>query len=255
MVDKDITLLILVTSISLLLVSIGLILFLVFFIKTKNKNIKQQYDLKNQFEKELFATQIEIKDQVLQHVGRELHDNVGQLLTVSRIHLKTLIKSDENPSRFDEINRSTLKALEELRQLSRTLVNEGLQKSKSLIKYVQEDVATIRRMDILEVELHIIGEQKDLDSNKEIICYRIFQEFVTNSFKYAACSKLIFELIYLNDSFTFIMKDNGKGFDIDKISKGNGLSNIENRARMLGAILTITSKPNQGTHLILKIPN
>lgn len=253
--DKEITFLILSASITVLLVSIGLVLFLVFFIQTKNKNLKEQFLLKEQYKKELFAAQIEIKDQTLQQVGRELHDNIGQLLTVARIHIKGLLKNSEN-DKLHEINTITSNALTELRKLSKSLNNGGYERDASLTELVRQELEFIKKTGVIAVHLKIVGQEYRLGAEHEIICFRIAQEFVSNALKYSGCEHLYFELHYLPELFTFVLRDDGKGFDIEKVIKGNGLLNIDNRAKMIGATCQINSMVGKGTSVILQLkPN
>lgn len=253
--DKEITFLILSASITILLVSIGLVLFLVFFIQTKSRNLKEQYRLKEQYEKELFAAQIEIKDQTLQHVGRELHDNIGQLLTVARIHIKGLLKTGEN-EKLNEVNTITANALDELRKLSKTLSRGGYERDAPLTELVAQEMALIKKTGVINAHLKIFGQEYSLDAEHEIICFRILQEFVSNALKYSGCEHLYFELHYLPELFIFVLKDDGKGFDAEKIIKGSGLVNIENRVRMIGATYQLKSQIGKGTTVTIQLkPN
>jgi two-component system, NarL family, sensor kinase len=250
--DKEITFLIFSASITVLLVSIGLVLFLVFFIYTKNKNMKEQFLLKEQYEKELFAARIEIKDQTLQQVGRELHDNIGQLLTVARIHLKGLVKSPDS-DKLNEVNAITAHALDELRKLSKTLVQGGYERDASLKELVSQEMGRIKKTGVINAHLKVYGVEYRLDAEYEIICFRILQEFVSNALKYSGCENLFFELHYLPEYFVFVLEDDGKGFDTDKIKRGSGLNNIENRARMIGASHELRSEYGKGTTVTLQL--
>lgn len=250
--DKEITFLIFSASITILLVSIGLVLFLLFFIYTKNKNLKEQYLLKEQYEKELFTARIEIKDQTLQHVGRELHDNIGQLLTVARIHLKGLVRNIEN-EKLTEVNTITGNALEELRKLSRSLIKGMYEMDAPLTELITHELALIKKTGVINAHLKIYGAEYRLDPEHEIICFRILQEFVSNALKYSGCENLYFELHYMPELFVLVLKDDGKGFDESKVTKGNGLNNIEVRARMIGATHQLQSKPGKGTNVTLQL--
>lgn len=253
--DKEIVFLILSASITILLVSIGLVLFLVFFIRTKSRNLRQQYLLEEQYKKELFAAQIEIKDQVLQHVGRELHDNIGQLLTVARIHIKGLVKINDN-EKLAEVNNITATALDELRKLSKTLISGGYERDAPLPELIEQEMNMIEKTGVIKAYLHIEGKEYKLGADYEIFCFRILQEFVSNALKYSGCENLFFELQYLPDLFIFTLRDDGKGFDTVNITRGNGLNNIENRAKMIGATYQLISQENKGTKLTFQLkPN
>lgn len=250
--DKEIVFLVLSASITILLISIGLMFFLLFFVRTKEKNTKEQFRLKQQYEKELFAARIEIKDQTLQQVGRELHDNIGQLLTVTRIHIKGLIKVF-NPEKLDEINHITGKALDELRALSRSLNKGTYGNSASLAELVRQEALQIEKTGVIRAHVKISGNVYNFDADHEVICFRIMQEFVSNALKYSGCENIWFELDYKPGLFDCCVRDDGKGFSKDSVVKGSGLINIENRARMIGAEYELKSMPGKGTRITLQL--
>jgi signal transduction histidine kinase len=250
--DKEIVFLIFSASITILLISIGLIFFLVFLFRMRGRNYYEQVKLKEQYEKELFDAKIEIKDQTLRHVGQELHDNIGQLLIVSRIHLKSLLKTLDN-DKLAEVNTITGKALDELRLLSKSLNRGTYINESSLIQLVEKEIQLIEKTGVIRASLHIKGEAYPFGLDHEIICFRIMQEFVSNALKYSGCEKINFELEYLPGSFSFTISDNGKGFNVKTVTHGNGLTNIENRARMIGAAYELNSVPGKGTSIQLKL--
>jgi signal transduction histidine kinase len=250
--DKEIVFLIISASVTVLLISVGLIVFLAFFIQTKKRNMKERFRLMEEYRNELYTTQIEIKDQTLKHVGRELHDNIGQLLIVARIHLKTLLKTGEQ-DKLAEINEITGRALDELRKLSRSLNNGDRVKDSSLLQLVQQEVAMIDKTGVIRTDLRALGTEYRFDRNHELIVYRILQEFVSNALKYSGSEHIFFELSYQPGWFSFTLKDDGKGFDPDRVAKGSGLANIENRARMIGAQYSLDSAPGRGTSIHLKL--
>jgi hypothetical protein len=250
--DKEVAFLVFSAIITILLVSFGLVLFLVFFVRTKNKNLKEQFKLKEQYKKELFAAQIEIKDQTLQQVGRELHDNIGQLLTVTRIHIKSLQKNFDI-EKLNEVNTITANALDELRKLSKALSRGGYERDASLEDLINQELKLIEKTGVIKAQLISTGISYRLDTEHEIICFRILQEFVSNALKYSGCENLLFELRYEPELFTFVLQDDGKGFEAEKIIKGNGLNNIENRARMIGATYQLNSQLGIGTKATLQL--
>lgn len=250
--DKEVVYLIFSASITVLLISVGLVFFLAFFIQTKKRNLKERFRLMEEYKNELFNARIEIKDQTLKHVGRELHDNIGQLLIVARIHLKQLLKAAET-DKLTEINQITGKALEELRLLSQSLNSGDLDKDNSLVQLVRQEVAMIGKTGVIYPHLSIRGEAYSFDRNHELICYRILQEAVSNALKYSGCENIFFELSYQPQLFSFVLRDDGKGFSMDKVVRGNGLVNIENRAKMIGADCAFSTAPGKGTSICLTL--
>ena len=251
--DQEVVFLTLATGITILLISLGLVLFLVFFVQTKRRSLTEKFRLMEAYEKELSSTKIEIKDQTLKQVGLELHDNIGQLLTVTRIHLKTLLKTVEN-EKLTEVNNITGRALDELRQLSKSLINNDAMKNLGLVQMIEGQVAFIEKTGVIKSQLKVVGEPYRFDAGHEIICFRIMQEFVANALKYSGCEHIYFELEYQPAQFSFVVKEDGKGFNPQQVVKGNGLNNIEHRAKMIGAAYQLETKEGKGTsiHVTLK---
>lgn len=250
--DKEIVFLIFSASITILIISIGLVLFLVFFVRTKKRDFAERFRLMEAYEKELNNTKIEIKDETLKYVGRELHDNIGQLLTVTRIHLKSLVKVIDN-EKLAEVNNITARALEELRMLSKSLNNSNRPAHMSLLQMVEQEILLIEKTGAVKPHLKVAGDVYNFDVGHETICFRIMQEFVSNALKYSGCEHIYFELSYQPEEFSFVLRDDGKGFDKQRVVKGNGLNNIENRAKMIGADYELRSKENSGTSIIVKL--
>jgi two-component system, NarL family, sensor kinase len=250
--DKEIIFLVFSASITILLISIGLMLFLLFFVRTSNKNFKEKIKLKEKYEKELYSTQMEIKDQTLRYVGQELHDNIGQLLTVTRIHLKELLKTIDN-DKLAEVNNIAGKALEELRLLSKSLNKGEFAKKSSFTELVEQEMQLIEKTGVIKAHLIIEGIVYNFDKDHELICFRIIQEFMSNALKYSGCENLYFKLNYQPQLFSLQISDDGKGFDKNNVIKGNGLINIENRAQMIGANYQLLSESGRGTKIILNL--
>lgn len=250
--DKEVVFLIFSASTTILIISIGLVMFLIFFVRTKKRDYEERFRLMEAYEKELNNTKIEIKDQTLKYVGRELHDNIGQLLTVTRIHLKSLVKVIDN-KQLAEVNNITARALEELRMLSRSLANTDQATNTSLLKMVEQEINMIEKTDAVKPHLTVEGDVYNFDVGHEIICFRIMQEFVSNALKYSGCEHIFFELSYKPETFSFVLRDDGKGFDKHSVIKGNGLNNIENRAKMIGADYELRSKVKSGTSISVKL--
>ena len=93
-----------------------------------------------------------------------------------------------------------------------------------------------------------------LSSEMQLNLYRILQEQMRNIVKYAHASKVNVSIIIENKKLTFIIEDNGVGFDYQLAKRGIGLANIRRRTELFSGIMEIISKPNEGCKLILQIP-
>jgi signal transduction histidine kinase len=242
MLEKKIIFVLIIGLIVFTLLFVGIIIFILQFKKTKLLHLE-----------ELLKTKLEIQDQTLTYVGRELHDNLGQLLTVSKIHVNSLVKQYGNDRKITALDSVIDKTIVELRALSKSLNNSRI-KDFGLHKELSNEVERIEKMNVLKISLNIEGTEIPLSTNREIILYRIIQEFLSNSLKYSEASQLNIFLKYHNNLLQVNLSDNGKGFDMQDRNQGSGVSNIKNRAQLLNAqSFEFTSSYQKGTHLALTL--
>ena len=213
----------------------------------------------------LLASQLlSIQEKERRRVSRELHDELGQALTVLKIHLVAI----ENRLRRDQADLKSSCAqlqnyidavIENVRRLSRDLspsILEDLGLSSSL-KYLVEETCRNNQM----LYTAAMDEIDHLFSPEtRINIYRIFQESLTNIVRHAEASRIDVEIKRENDLVTFRLKDDGKGFDLKKArsrslgKRGLGLTAMHERALMSAGSLNIRSRKGKGTEITLTIP-
>ncbi len=235
--------LIISTLIIAIIVAFLVILFAVFQ-RRKNQLLKEKSEEKKRYERELAETQIEIREETLRNISWELHDNIGQLLTLAKIQLQNV--GSEN---LDEISDTITKSLNEIRSLSK-LINPEFIKNITLKEALQLEVERFNRLQFIQASLQIQGEEKELNQKHGIILFRILQEFFSNTIKHARGSKLEVYLGFGVEILTIKAIDNGVGFNMEEIQKkGIGLENMKTRAKLINATINLESKPNIGTEL------
>ncbi len=112
----------------------------------------------------------------------------------------------------------------------------------------------------MEVQFHQEGSEMELDDQKSIFLFRIFQESLNNILKHAGATEVIVNVSFLDNIFVLEIKDNGVGFNLAEkqltasSSSGVGLKSIFNRAKLIGADLSIDSKPGSGTTILIELP-
>lgn len=239
-----------------LFLCVCLLLFFILFKNSKKRHIQEKKSLQLTYKNELANATIEIQESTLQHISRELHDNIGQLLTVAKIHMNSITKYPEKRTdeKLKETNSILEMAISELKTLSKTPITSGI-KQFSLINTLSIEVERINKLESTHAILIIKGDIKPFNVDIKIIVYRIIQEFICNTIKHAAATKLNIVLNYNNDSFVLEIADNGKGFNmLDKLKCGAGVSNIKNRAALIGADCIFNSGEG-GTRLKITINN
>ena len=176
--DQEVQMLVAATSMVLLIMLITVIILFVFFQKRKLKFLLEKKEAEKQYMEEIAKSQIEIQEQALQNMSWELHDNIGQLLSVARMHINILGTelNQENKEKLDDISEIVGKSLQEIRLLSKTMNTEIIQ-NMGLVKSVEVELDRFNKLNFLVAKLHILGEERSLDIKEEIILFRIMQEF------------------------------------------------------------------------------
>ena len=239
----------LIYSVFVLFVLCGLLIF-VFIVFQKKKNyllIKQAEDAK-QFEKEINESQIEIREQTLRNISWELHDNIGQLLTLAKIQLQSV---PDHPENIQDVNDNLTNILTEVRSLSK-VINPDFINTIKLAQVLQLEMDRFNRLNFVNATLHIIGDDQHIDSKVEIVLFRILQEFFSNTIKHSKAKKLEVQIEYKDNEIRLIAKDDGIGFDttIDNFS-GIGLANMKKRGAMINTKVELISELSKGTQLTL----
>lgn len=224
-----------------------IIVFLfIIFQKKKNVLLLKQAEDKKQFEKEISESQVEIREQILRNISWELHDNIGQLLTLAKIQLQSVA---ENPENITDINDNLTNILTEVRSLSK-VINPDFITNINLGDAIKLEIDRFNRLNYIKSTLDIEGEHFDIDPKSEIVIFRILQEFFSNTVKHSRATELNVHLSYLDNKISIVAEDNGKGFDMSKIvQNGIGLNNMKKRGVLINADINIESKINEGTKL------
>jgi signal transduction histidine kinase len=234
---------IITSTVIVLFITVGLILLFSVFQKRKNELLIEQERAKEDFEREITESQIEIREETLRNISWELHDNIGQLLTLAKIQLQNASKEN-----IKEVSETISKGLAEVRALSK-LINPEAINNINLREAVQLEIDRFNRLNFIESSLLLLGDEKEVDKKATIVIFRILQEFFSNTIKHSRASRLDVSLNYTASHLLIVAKDNGIGFLSEEKKEGIGLLNIKNRAKLIGAEAVFSSDTNKGTTL------
>lgn len=236
-----------------------LLIFVIFFFtafqKRKNKLLLERIEAKLKFEKELAISQLEIQEQTFKNIAWELHDNVGQLLSVVSMQLNIMLtKAPESLQEQIKDTRTVVSdTVQEVRNLSKTLNNDVINKN-GLVRSLQIEVERFNRLNYLDATINIEGEQVYIKSEHEILIFRMYQEFLSNVMKHSKANRLNINLHYKESELKIVADDDGIGFDATIKTESSGLQTIKGRAELLNAEYLLTSEIGKGTHLTLIYP-
>jgi two-component system NarL family sensor kinase len=241
---------------------LGLLIILILFLYQKKQIAYQRniQTMKLEFEKNLLKTEVEIQEQTLQDISREIHDNISLSLTLAKLNLNTLDWMDVEGSY--QVVKSSIgilgKSIVDMNNLSKSM-NTELIRSLGLMKAVKNEVERIEQMARLKVLYEIKGEPIFMDCEKELVVFRIIQEAFNNVIKHAKATKVWLQLDYNTEQLDVLIKDNGIGFSEEYINREDavitaGLTNIKTRAKLFGGHVLIDSKLHSGTQILVTVP-
>lgn len=252
-----------VISATLALVSLGffIILFVFFHKRKQHENQLERQNLENRYRQELLQTQLEIQEQTLKNISEEIHDNIGQVLSLTKLNLGTIdFGNNQVVTQKVEASRQLVsKAIQDLRDLSRSL-NTDYVVQMGLHRAVEYELELLQKAGKHQTALHTSGAAYRLDNQKELILFRLIQEVLNNIMKHANATNVQVNIDFFQQQLILTVYDNGSGFDPQQysdpghLSKGMGLRNMQNRARMIGASFELHSEPGHGTTIKISLP-
>ncbi|MGZ5219326.1 MAG: sensor histidine kinase, partial [Chitinophagaceae bacterium] len=222
----------------------------------------QDISEQRQLQREYHAQQLKNKTEITRNIikaeerernrwAQELHDNIAQMLGVVRLYVGMITT---NHGDKDEIVQKTMELVElsikEIRQLSANLKPPAFEE-EGLKEAIQYLVANIRRVKEFKYSLQINDAICDLYLNDEqkLMIYRIVQEQLNNITKYAAAQNVSIQIEIDHPRVIVSIKDDGVGFEADKLQSGIGLKNIRGRLNLFNGTLEIISAPGKGCEL------
>ncbi|MBA2500041.1 MAG: PAS domain-containing sensor histidine kinase, partial [Chitinophagaceae bacterium] len=223
---------------------------------TDKLNAEAQLVRHRGMEQELISeTTLQVQENEREELGKELHDNINQILFSTKLYLE--IARSGNEARIHEAISKSYEnvnlAILEIRRLSKKMVAPSL--DTSLIEVIKELAEEIQAITPITTSLVSTDFQEHLlHDNMKLMLYRVIQEQVNNILKHAAASDVTITLKTENGQAFMAVSDNGIGFLPHKRSKGIGLRNIDNRVKFYDGEVIITSEPGKGTRLEVSVP-
>lgn len=260
--NKEIYFVILIGAVLALLL-VGFIVTILFLYQRRQHRQEQEMTaMKDQYQQELLRSQLEIQEYTLKTIAQELHDNIGQVLSVVKLSLAIAPIQKDHPA-FEGISGSREllnKAIYDLSALTKSLHSDRISQV-GLSESIRYELDMIRRAGLINVTFQADHVQQPGSEQTVIFMFRIFQEMINNMLKHAKATSV--EVTLENpseDIFILRVKDNGVGFDKqEKIrnadaGSGIGLKNLINRVRLIGAKIDIDSAPGAGTCITVTLP-
>src|SRR5450631_2183293 len=242
---------------------VGFILSMFFFYQRKRQKQEQELiRIKEEYEQEVLRSQLEIQESTMKTIAQELHDNVGQSLSVIKLWMAMApIAPDHEAYEGVQNSKQMLqKVIRDMSDLTKSLHTDRIT-DIGLSEAINFDLASIRRAGIMKVNFEAEGEEFHFPDQQSIFIFRMYQEMMNNIIKHSKATHVNVSLFYSgNDTFVMKIRDDGVGFDVQQKkdsgsgSSGLGLKSMRNRAKMIGADLAIESEPGKGTSISVTVP-
>lgn len=237
-------------------------IFLLIYIRQYNlRKIKDQEEKKvmaQQFESELLKTQIEVQEQTMQTIASNLHDNIGQLLSLTNITLGS-ININDTAKAETKINTSVElvnKSIKELRELAKLLQGEQLLQ-KGIGHAIEQEVNWLKKTEAYSVYFENRNDNGTALPQTDLIILRLFQEIANNIIKHAQATEISIKLYQKESDLFLSVEENGIGFDYEvekKKSSGLGLNTIEKKVALINGTISVQSSANKGSQILIQIP-
>jgi two-component system NarL family sensor kinase len=259
LINFDVVIVLVFGTITFFIVLIFVIIFIVRINRKQIRYIQEKAALKAQFEQEILNAENEIQDATMKHISRELHDNVGQMLTLVKIQLNNLSEESPDNKKINDSKEFVNNVLTDIRALSKSLNSDNLL-HEGLEKAIGFEVERVKKLGNYAVNFSANTGIVSVDRKKEVLIFRIFQELLQNCLKHAKAKNIEVSLEETMQCLNLEVVDDGIGFDFEtRIQKngfqsGAGLSNLIHRAALMNGTLVFERGKVSGTKAQLTIP-
>ncbi len=253
--ETEVVIFIIIFNLILLIFISGIIVFVGQYRKRKILYAKEKELLNQIHRQELLSNQVEIQLQTMQDIGREIHDNVGQKLTLAAIYSQQIAHADQYPElseKVEIISKLLNESLKDLRQLSKSLVQPPTVQG-DLITLLQDEAKQINQTGFFKLQIKSDESKIDLGLSTRNAIFRLLQEFIQNSLKHSKCKNIVIDIQNTAQKLYISIEDDGIGFDLKIQKEGIGLSNMKRRAAEIGCNFNFESTQGQGTKLSIML--
>lgn len=239
-------------SATLMLIVIFFFLLFVQYNRKKNDHIREKEALQRTYEKALLQSQLEIQEATFNQISGEIHDNIGQALSLVRLQLNTL-GAGANEAKVNSADELLGKAIGDLRSLSHSLNTKYLVET-GLANVIQQQLAYLERSGRFKTSFKDNSDGMEIAEEKSIFLLRMIQEIINNILKHAAATEVSVAISGEKGQYSIAVSDNGIGFQQnEKQGKGIGITGLHKRAELIGATIQFNSIPQKGTTVFINL--
>ena len=256
--SKNLIIAVVTASFFVLLFGFVMVLVVLSFLRSKKKMILERKIREAEMQQELLQAQLEMQEHTFKTVSQEIHDNVGQILSLAKVNLSILGMENGGNAKLQDITDLVGKAIRELRALSAGYYADRLLED-GLLTAIRHELEQLEKTGLFTTSFLSQADTLRIDKDKLIFLYRMIQEVFNNIVKHSGAIQVSVNIFKQDTDIQIMIKDNGKGFSRHRedFKPGIGLSSMEQRAAMIGAQVAIHSDDGKGTivNLVFKENN
>ncbi len=245
----------------ILVMAVGIISFVLVYMRKQQQQQEEMSRINELHQRNLLEASVDSQENVRRQIGGDLHDDIGTLLSATRLQLsllgKQIKKNDLQTDFFDQTNELLNDAITNVRRISKELMPATLDKFGLEIglKEFAEKFSTVTGV---KVNFTSDGVDESKFSKKTaLIFFRIVQELVNNSLKHANATDINISLKQGQTHLNLKVSDNGKGFDLQEVmaspATGIGIRNIESRLSVIGGKVKFDVAKGSGAKIDIEV--
>lgn len=239
---------VIVITLIILLLLAGVIITIVLANRRHAKQEVKFAQIQLAYEQELRQVENEVKEEALDNISRELHDNIGQLLTLTRIQLEQQkLEMPQISEKLDPIDQTLMDTIDQVRLLSHSLNTDYLEQH-GILYSIEKETDRLRKLNKFNIQWEKRTSEPDLSKDQRIMLFRVFQEIVNNILKHSGAKNIF--VSFDNGPVKLTIQDDGVGFDLAetlRTGEGAGMLNILKRAKLANFILNIEATKGKGS--------
>lgn len=238
----------------LVVILCGFIIYLSILYRHKKNSVYLEKKLQEQrFNEELLRSRVEVQEATFTTVGKELHDNVGQLISTALMLINITERNlTDVPPTLLSASVTLNKSILELRSISKSLNKEWLEQFE-LYHNLQTELSRINTSAALVITLQEMDENIPFTPEQQFILFRIVQEAIQNVVRHSGATKLDISIKKVGQQIITELRDNGHGFNTRLKTTGVGIPNMRQRAQSLGGSVKWESR-STGTTIHISLP-
>ena len=210
--------------------------------------------MQEEFRNQLLQSQLETHEATLHQISEEIHDNIGQLLSSTKMLLGITERNlDSIPDTLRTAEQTLGKAIQDLRSLSKSMNKEWLNQF-NLTDNLKTEIERINVSQSIHAEYFTSTGFMPMQADAQVMLFRIVQEALQNCIKHANAQNVAVRTLFSDDHITVKIEDDGMGIkEENKSVNGIGMMNMQHRTKLLGGTIAWNALP-RGTQVFITLP-